>query len=142
MNKLLETFILPINITMHKNAPIKKLDPSINNIHSLVSTCGIVCVWNGIFFYFNEDGKLDLDVIVKIRYSVLKKPSVILIECTEMNWKKLDVNGLCISNFLDQMGWLFGVIGMLHNNKGLINIFTGNVENGTPIIFNKTFYRS
>ena len=50
---------------MHKNAPIKKLDSSIHNGQSLVSTCDIVCVGNGRFFYFNENGKLDLHVIVK-----------------------------------------------------------------------------
>ena len=72
MEQLLETFILPINITMHEDSPIEKLDYSIYNVKSLVSTCDVVFVVNGIFFYFNEDSKLDLHVIVKRRYPVLK----------------------------------------------------------------------
>ena len=67
---------------------------------------------------------------------------VILIECTEMNWKTSDVNGFCLSIFLDKMGWFFGFIGKLHNDELLIYIFTENVENSTPIIFNKTIYSS
>ena len=57
-----------------------------------------------------------------------------------MNWKTSDVNGLCISIFLDDMGWFFGVIGKFHNDECLIYIFTVNVENGTLIIFNKLIY--
>ena len=56
-----------------------------------------------------------------------------------MNWKTSDVNGLCIFSLLDKMGWFFGVTVKLHNDECLIYIFTGNVENGTPIIFNKQF---
>ena len=67
MGQLLETFILPINITMHEDSPIEKLDCSIYNGQSLVSTCDVVCVGNGIFFYFNVDGKLDLNVLFKKR---------------------------------------------------------------------------
>ena len=33
-------------------------------------------------------------------------------------------------------------IGKLQNDECLIYIFTGNVENGIPIIFNKTLYHS
>ena len=58
-----------------------------------------------------------------------------------MNWKTSDVNGLFVSIFLDEMGWLLGVIEKLHNYECFIYIFTGNVGNGTPIIFNKTLYR-
>ena len=94
MQQLLETFILRINITMHEDPPVDKLDSSIYNGQSLVSTCDVVCVGNDIFFYFNEDGKLDLHVLVKKRHPFLKKASVIFIECTEMNWKTSDVNGL------------------------------------------------
>ena len=65
MGQLLETFILPINITMHEDSPIEKLDSSIYNGQSLVSTCDVVCVGNGILVYFNEDGKLDLNVLLK-----------------------------------------------------------------------------
>ena len=54
MEKLLETFILPININMHENSPIEKLDSSIYNGQSLVSTCDVVCVGNGIFFLFQR----------------------------------------------------------------------------------------
>ena len=52
-----------------------------------------------------------------------------------MNWKASYVNGL------DKMGWFLGVIGKNNNDECLIYIFTGNVENGTPTIFNKTLYR-
>ena len=107
----------------------------------MVSTCDIVCVGNGRFFYFNKDGKLDIHVILKRRYPVLKKSPVPFIKCTEMNWKTSDVNGLCNSIFLDNMGCFLGVIGKLHNDECLIYIFTGNVENITPIVFNKTLYR-
>ena len=79
----------------------------------------------------------------KKRHPVLKtNPSVLFIECTEMNWKTSDVNGLCVSIFLDKMGWLLGVKGRFHNDERLMYIFTGNVENGTPIIFHKTIYSS
>ena len=73
MEQLIETFILRINITIHEYSPIDKLDYSVYNGQSLVPTCDIVCVGNGRFFYFNEDGKLDLHVIVKRRYPVLKQ---------------------------------------------------------------------
>ena len=53
-----------------------------------------------------------------------------------------DVNGLCISIFLDKMGCFWGVIGKLHNYECLIYIFTGNVENDTPIKLNKIKYSS
>ena len=73
---------------MHEDSPIEKLDSSIYNGQSLVSSCDVVCVGNGRFFYFKDDGKLDLHVLVKKRYPVLKiNSSVIFIECTEMNWK-------------------------------------------------------
>ena len=64
MEQLLEIFILPINITVHEDSPIEKLNSSIYNGQSLVSTSGVVCVGNGRFFYLNNDGKLDLHVLV------------------------------------------------------------------------------
>ena len=73
MEQLVETFILPINITMHEDSPTKKLDYSMYNEQLLVSTCDIACVVNVRCFYVNEDGKLHLHVIVKQRFSVLKK---------------------------------------------------------------------
>ena len=57
-----------------------------------------------------------------------------------MTWKTSDVNGLCVSIFLKNMGWYLGVIGNLDNYECLIYIFTGKYENVTPIIFNKTLY--
>ena len=105
------------------------------------STCDKFFVGNGGFFYFNDDGKLDLYIVLKRGYSVLKKNSSgIFIEWTEMNWKTSDVNGLFISIFLNNMGWYLGVIGKLYNYECLIYIFTDKVEYGTPIIFNKTLY--
>ena len=38
------------------------------------------------------------------------------------------------------MGWYLGVIGKLHNDECLIYIFTGEVLNGTPNIFNRSHY--
>ena len=73
METFLETFILLINITRHKNSPIENLDSSIYNGQSLVSTYDIVFFWQWQIFYFGEGGKLDLQVIVKRRYPVLKK---------------------------------------------------------------------
>ena len=129
MEQLLEIFILPINIIMHEDSPIQKLYYSIYNGQSLVSICGAVCVGNGIFFYFNEDGKLYLHVLVKNIYHILKTNSLVLfIEFTEMNWKSSDVNVLCMSILLDKMGWFLGVIGKLHNDECLTYIFIRSVE--------------
>ena len=72
MGKLLEFFSLLINITIHEDSPIDKLESSLYNGQSLISTCDVVCVENVRFFYFNEDGKLDLYVLVKKVYPVLK----------------------------------------------------------------------
>ena len=78
---------------------------------------------------------------MKQKYPILKtNSSIIFIECTEMNWKKSYLNGLCSLIFLDNMGWFLGVIGTIHNDEYSIYIFTENVENGTPIIFNKILY--
>ena len=140
MEQLVETFILPINITMHEDSPTENLDSSMYNEQSLVSTCDVVCVGNGIFFYFNKDGKLDLYILVKKKTPCSEKKSVLFIECTEMNWKTSDVNFLCLSVLLDMMGWFQGGIGKSHNDECLIYIFIGNVENGTPIILNRTIY--
>ena len=70
MEKLFETFKLPINIIMHDDSPIEKFNYSIYNGQLLVSTSDVVCVGNGISFYFNEYGKLDLNVLLKKRYPV------------------------------------------------------------------------
>ena len=56
-----------------------------------------------------------------------------------MNCKTSYVTGLCISIFLDNMGWFLGVIENIHNDECLIYTLTGNVENGTPIIINENF---
>ena len=66
MKKILETFTLTININMHEGSPIEKLDSSIYNGKSLISTFDVVCVGNGIFFYFNKDGKLDFPYVDEI----------------------------------------------------------------------------
>ena len=52
MGQLLETFTLTININMHEGSPIEKLDSSIYNGKSLISTFDVVCVGNDRFFYF------------------------------------------------------------------------------------------
>ena len=85
------------------------------------STCDKLCVGNDRFFYFNDVGKLDIYYILKIIYPVIKNnSSVLFIECTEMNLKTSDVNGLCISVFLNKMGCYLGVIWNLRNNECLI----------------------
>ena len=69
MEQLLEAFILPINIIMQKDSLVKILYYFIYKWQSLVSTCDVFCVGNGIFLYFNEDGKLDLhDLLKKVTF--------------------------------------------------------------------------
>ena len=70
--KSLETFISRINITIHEESPNDKLDSSLYNKQSLVSNCDVVCVGNGRFFFLDEDVTLDLHVLVKYIYPVLK----------------------------------------------------------------------
>ena len=134
-------FILPFNIPWPKHSDNEKLDSSKNHCQSLDSTYDKICVGNGIFLYFKDDNKLDLYYMVKIRYLVIdNNSSVLLIKWTEMNWKTSNVNGFCISIFFNKMGSYLGVIRNLHNDECLIYILTGKVENGTPVIFNKTLY--
>ena len=69
-------------------------------------------------FYFRDDGELDMYYILKIRHPIIKNSqSVTFVECTEMNWKTLDVNGFYISIFLNKMGWYLNVIEKLHNDE-------------------------
>ena len=76
------------------------LDYSLYNGQSLVSTCDVVCVGNGKILNFSQDGKLDLQVLVKNIYPVLKnKSSVLFIEYTEIN-KKIIYNWLLYLYFL------------------------------------------
>ena len=68
---------------MNEDSPIDKLGYPLYNGQSLVSTCDAVFFGNGRFFYFNEEGKLDLHVLVKNIYPVQKtNSSVLFIECT------------------------------------------------------------
>ena len=50
---------------MREESPIDKLDSSLYIVKLVVSTLDVVCVGNGRFFYFREDGKLDIHVLVK-----------------------------------------------------------------------------
>ena len=43
--------------------------------------------------------------------------SALFIECTKMNWKTSDANGLCIPIFFNKMGWYLGVIIKIHNDE-------------------------
>ena len=105
------------------------------------STREKICVGNGRLFYFSGDGKIYLYYILKRRYPVIKKkPSVIFIECTRINWKHKYADSLCVSILLNNMVWHLVVIGNNQNNESLIYIFTGKIQNGTPIIFIKTMY--
>ena len=67
-------------------------------------------------FYLNENVKLDIFYISKIRCHVIKNnPSVLFIKCTEINWKTSVANILFISILLKNMGWDLGIIGKLDN---------------------------
>ena len=73
--------ILSFNITIPEHSQIETLnDPNIivnNLIQAVINLC-----WEWIFFYFNNDGRLDLYYIVKRRYPVIKSnPSVTFIYC-------------------------------------------------------------
>ena len=73
------------------------MDYSKNNFESFDSSYDKNCVGNGIFFYFNDDGNLDLYYIVKYIYPVINiNSSIIFVEYTGMNWIASRVNGLCI----------------------------------------------
>ena len=112
MKQFHSKFILRLNITIPKNSQIEKLDSSEHSCQSLDSTCDKCFVVNGILLYFNNYGKLYLWYILKRRYLfILKKSSVLLIECTEINWKTSGVNGLCIIFLLNNMVWYLSVIG-------------------------------
>ena len=71
-----ETISCKIYITIKynptKKTQIENLDYSKYNCQSLDLTCDKICVGNGIFFNFNNDGKLDICYILKIRYPVIK----------------------------------------------------------------------
>ena len=58
-------FILQFNIIIPKQYHIENLDSSKYKCQSLDSTCEQMYVVNGNFFYFNDDGKLDLYYILK-----------------------------------------------------------------------------
>ena len=58
-----------------------------------------------------------------------------------MNCKTSYLNGLCISIFLDKMGWLLDVIGKPHNDEYLIYIFTVTVEMVLQLYLIKQFIR-
>ena len=73
MKQFYAKFIFPSNITISKQSHIENLDFSKNNCQSFYSTYDKICVGNGRFFYFNDDGKLDLYCILKRRYPVIKK---------------------------------------------------------------------
>ena len=46
-------------------------------------------------FYFNDDSKLYIYYIEKIRcYAIKNNSSFLFIECTEINWKTSNLNGL------------------------------------------------
>ena len=70
------------------------------------SICDKICVGDGTFFYFSDDGKLDLCYILKRRYPVItKNSSVFFLECTKMNLKTSYSNGVFILILLNGMGW-------------------------------------
>ena len=57
-----------------------------------------------------------------------------------MNWKKTDANELCVSIFLNNMGWYLGVMVNIYNDEILIYILEERLQYDTPIIFNETLY--
>ena len=65
---------------------------------------------------------------MKIIYLIINNnPLVLFVECTETNCKTSNVNGLCISSFLNKMGCYLGVKEKLHNDECLIHTITGKV---------------
>ena len=57
------------------------------------STCEKICVGNGRPFYSNDDGKLVIYYILKIRYHGIKNnSSFIFTECNEINFKNKYAN--------------------------------------------------
>ena len=75
--------ILILNITIPNKSQIENFNYSKYDCESLDSTCDEIFVENGRFFYFNNDSKLDIYYILKIRHSAIKNnSSVIFVECT------------------------------------------------------------
>ena len=96
------------------------------------------CDGNDRLFYLNDDGKLE--ILYMQTNNCLLKTCIFLIECTKLNRNRKDANGLYVSIFFIDMGWYSGVMGKLHNYEYIIYIFTGEVINGNPNIFNKSPY--
>ena len=96
------------------------------------------CVGNGRFFYFNDNGKLDLSHIQK--NIDCENKCVLFIEYTWIIWNRKYASVLCVSVWFKDMGWYLGVIGRIHNDECLIYLFTGEVLNGNPNIFTNLQY--
>ena len=64
-----------------------------------------ICVRNGMLFYFNDGGKLDIYYIKINKNLWFKYISALFVACTEFNWKVTFANGLCVSIFLNNMRW-------------------------------------
>ena len=75
MKQLHTNFILPFNITILKYPQIENLDSLKDNGQSFDSACDKICVGNGRFFYFKNDGKLDLYYTIKRGYPIIKNYS-------------------------------------------------------------------
>ena len=95
-------------------------------------------VGNVRLFYFNDDGKLDLSHIQK--KIDCEKKCVLFIEYTGIIRNRKCEIGLCVSIWFKDMGWYLGVIGRIHKDECLINLFTGEVFNGNPNIFTNSQY--
>ena len=65
---------------------------------------------NGGLFYFNDDGKMELSFIQKKCTLRIKQSSVILIECTKLNWNGKYTNILCVPILSKDTGWSWGLI--------------------------------
>ena len=75
---------------------------------------------NGILFYFNDDGKLEIFIVRKKIACEKINTFVLFIECTELNWNIKDSNGSCVYIFFKYMRWYLGVIGKPNKDECLI----------------------
>ena len=133
-------YILPFNITITKSYQIEIFNSSKYNFQWLNSNCEKICVGNGRF-YLNNDGKLDLYYIFKIKYPVIKKNHQ-LYSLNAMKWIgiKNRRKWLVCFNIFEEHGMVLGFykkaskwwISNMHIHRQSLNY--------TSIIFNKTLY--
>ena len=71
-----------LSITIPKRYQIQKIDYLKYNYQYLNLTCKKICAEKSRFFYFNDDGKLEIYICLTEDTLLYKKSSVLFIECT------------------------------------------------------------